>query len=48
MQSRNHDVFLVTQNSTQVGKMLDEMILGEEIALRKTQGIKMLRQDKID
>jgi hypothetical protein len=40
MQSRNHDVFLVTQNSTQVGKMLDEMILGEEIANRKTNGKK--------
>jgi hypothetical protein len=40
MQSRNHDVFLVTKNSTEVGKMLDEMILGEQIALCKTQGIK--------
>jgi hypothetical protein len=48
MQSRHHDVYLVTKNSTEVGKMLDEMILGEQIALCKTQGKKMLKQDKID
>ncbi len=40
MQSRNHDVYLVTKNSTEVGKMLDEMILGEQIALCKTTGKK--------
>jgi hypothetical protein len=40
MQSRHHDVYLVTKNSTEVGNMLDEMILGEQIALWKRNGKK--------
>ena len=47
MQSRDHGVFLVEKNPTQVCKMLDAMILGEEITKRKSGGEKMKKQDKI-
>ena len=37
VQSRGHDVFLVEKNSTQVCKMLDAMILGEEITKKNLE-----------
>ena len=48
MRSRDHDVLVVEQNDCEVYKMLEALILSEEVNKRKTSGgDKMRKADKI-
>ena len=47
MESRGHAVLLVKQNSTEVSKMLEKMVLQEEINKRKAASEMMTKQEKI-
>jgi len=47
MKSRGHDILVVEKKSSQLYKMLEAMILAEEIYKRKSVGDKMMKQDKL-
>ena len=47
MRSRDHDVMVVEHNACEVYKMLEALVLSEEVNKCKTSGDKIKKADKI-